>query len=373
MRSFGLGARLAFAGAVAIGAALATGELLAGLLPDVPSPLLAVARFIVDIQPPGAKELVVGLFGTADKLAFQVFIVLVALVIGAILGRIASKSPDLAAVIIVAFAAAGFAASLREPAVSAALAAGAAGVEALVGIYVLRRLVVLATAPAAPGRIVARATAGWAAAGERHAARLRQPRRARCPTGAAEPSSRPAARSRSGPCSPGRSGGCSSSSSRRRRRSVRSRHPRSPPTLPPGADLATADLTTEGLTPDRRPERRLLPDRHRVHPADRRPRHVAPARLRARRPRDHPDLRRARRAADHRAVRDDRVRVQRGRRRPRRQREVDRRPAPDGPRHGRRPGERGPARRALRRRLHRRDARRVGHGPVARPDDRGRA
>jgi len=64
--------RLAFAGAVAVGAALAVGELLAGLVPGVPSPLLAVARFMVDIQPPGAKDLVVGLFGTADKLAFQV-------------------------------------------------------------------------------------------------------------------------------------------------------------------------------------------------------------------------------------------------------------------------------------------------------------
>src|SRR5258705_13598575 len=93
----GVGARLAFAGAVAIGAALAIGELLAGLLPGVPSPLLAVARFVVDVQPPGAKELVVGLFGTADKLAFQLFIVLVGLGIGAALGRVAPRRPDLAA------------------------------------------------------------------------------------------------------------------------------------------------------------------------------------------------------------------------------------------------------------------------------------
>src|SRR5438552_18949316 len=109
------GLRLAFAGAVAVGAALAIGELLAGLLPGVPSPLLAVARFIVDVQPPGAIELVVGLFGEADKLAFQVFIVLVGLGIGAALGRVAPQRPALAAVVVAGFAAVGFGASLREP------------------------------------------------------------------------------------------------------------------------------------------------------------------------------------------------------------------------------------------------------------------
>src|SRR3954454_5873474 len=93
-------AHLGFAGAVAVGAALATGELLAGLVPGVPSPLLAVARFIVDIQPPGAKDVVVGLFGTADKLAFQVFIILIALGVGALVGRLAPRRPAAAATVI---------------------------------------------------------------------------------------------------------------------------------------------------------------------------------------------------------------------------------------------------------------------------------
>jgi DMSO/TMAO reductase YedYZ molybdopterin-dependent catalytic subunit len=154
------GWRYAFAGAVAVGAALAIGELIAGLVPGVPSPLLAVARFIVDIQPPGAKELVVSLFGTSDKLAFQVFIVLIAAGVGAMLGRLAPRRPDLAAAILVAFTGAGFLASLREPGAVAALAVAAAGVEALVGIFLLRRLVALAVVPAAgparPGRGAAR-------------------------------------------------------------------------------------------------------------------------------------------------------------------------------------------------------------------------
>ncbi|HEX5590951.1 MAG TPA: hypothetical protein VFX65_11730, partial [Candidatus Limnocylindrales bacterium] len=73
----------ALAGVVATGAALATGELLAGLLAGIPSPILAVGRTVIDLQPPGAKELVVSLFGTADKLALEVLVLGVALVIGA--------------------------------------------------------------------------------------------------------------------------------------------------------------------------------------------------------------------------------------------------------------------------------------------------
>ncbi|MEO8273561.1 MAG: hypothetical protein ABI620_05820, partial [Chloroflexota bacterium] len=140
----GLGRRLAFAGALAVGAALAIGELLAGVIPGVPSPLLAVARFIVDIQPPGAKELVVALFGDADKVAFQIFIILVAMGVGAALGRLTPKRPDLGAAVMVAFTGAGFLASLRDPGVVATLSVVAAAIEALAGIFLLRRLVGLA-------------------------------------------------------------------------------------------------------------------------------------------------------------------------------------------------------------------------------------
>lgn len=150
--------RLSFAGAVAVGAALATGELIAGLVAGVPSPLLAVARFIVDIQPPGAKEVVVALFGEADKLAFEIFIVLVAIGVGAALGRVAARRPDVAAAVLAAFTGAGFVASLREPGAVTALAAGAALIEALVGIYLLRRLVELAAPVAAAGPARAQAS-----------------------------------------------------------------------------------------------------------------------------------------------------------------------------------------------------------------------
>ena len=156
----GPGVRLAFAGAVAVGAALAVGELLGGVLPGVPSPLLGVAQFFVDYQPPGVKQLVVDLFGTADKLVFQLFIVFVGLGIGAALGRLSPKSPDLAATVLVGFTAAGFAASLREPDASVALSAGAAGAEAILGIWVLRRLVAIADVSAAGAAVAGRDARG---------------------------------------------------------------------------------------------------------------------------------------------------------------------------------------------------------------------
>jgi len=224
----GPGARLAFAGAVAVGAALAAGELLAGVL-GVPSPMLAIARFIVDIQPPGAKDFVVGLFGEADKIAFQVFIILVALGIGAVLGRVAPKWPDLAAIVIAGFAGAGFAAALRDPNNIPALSAAVAAVGAIVGIAVLRRLVriVLAGAAAPPSGVTTAVAPDWA-------------RRSLLQAGGAI------------------AVGSVVAGSVGRLLLERQRSPATPAdipsvprpvTLPPGADIATIDLVAGGLSP----------------------------------------------------------------------------------------------------------------------------
>ena len=79
----------AIAGVVATLAALGLSELVAGLL-TAPSLVAAVGGFVIDHQPPGAKDLVVRLFGDNDKLALETLIVVVSLVIGAEI-RIASR------------------------------------------------------------------------------------------------------------------------------------------------------------------------------------------------------------------------------------------------------------------------------------------
>src|SRR6185369_14472770 len=76
------------AGALGVLAAIGLSELVAGFL-GAPSLLAAVGSFVIDNQPPGAKDFVVGLFGTNDKLALESLIVIVAAAIGAILGIVA--------------------------------------------------------------------------------------------------------------------------------------------------------------------------------------------------------------------------------------------------------------------------------------------
>ena len=72
----------------AIGAAVAIGasELIAGVLVGAPSLVASIGQAVINLQPAGAKDLVVALFGTNDKLALEVFITVVALVIAAGLG-----------------------------------------------------------------------------------------------------------------------------------------------------------------------------------------------------------------------------------------------------------------------------------------------
>jgi DMSO/TMAO reductase YedYZ molybdopterin-dependent catalytic subunit len=107
--------RPAIAGAVGALAGIGLSELVAGFL-TAPSLLASIGSFLVDNQPAGAKDVAVGLFGTNDKLAFEIVIVLIAGLIGAGLGLLAARrTPALAAVGFGAFAVAGFFASLRSP------------------------------------------------------------------------------------------------------------------------------------------------------------------------------------------------------------------------------------------------------------------
>src|SRR2546423_1359323 len=82
----------AAAGAIAAGASIGLSELIAGLVPGAPSLLVSVGQTVIDLQPPGAKDVVVGLFGENDKLALEVFLVVVAAVLAAALGVLAVRS-----------------------------------------------------------------------------------------------------------------------------------------------------------------------------------------------------------------------------------------------------------------------------------------
>src|SRR5688572_7118123 len=89
--------RAAASGAAAALVALGLSELLAGILPGATSLVAAIGQLVIDLQPPGAKDFVVALFGTNDKLALEVAVVIVAVAIGAGLGLLARTSVLLAA------------------------------------------------------------------------------------------------------------------------------------------------------------------------------------------------------------------------------------------------------------------------------------
>jgi DMSO/TMAO reductase YedYZ molybdopterin-dependent catalytic subunit len=101
------------AGVVAVAVAIAVGEILAGLVAGAPSLVVAVGSLVIDLQPPGAKDLVVSLFGTSDKLALNIAILVVALAFGGLLGLVARTHLVRAAAGFTAFGLVALVASLR--------------------------------------------------------------------------------------------------------------------------------------------------------------------------------------------------------------------------------------------------------------------
>ncbi|MEP7081767.1 MAG: molybdopterin-dependent oxidoreductase [Chloroflexota bacterium] len=104
----------ALAGVVSGASGLGVAELLAGLIPGAASPIIAVGDFVISLQPPGAKQFVVDLFGEADKLVLNLVIAAVAMAAAGGLGVLARHRPDLARLGFVGFSLLVFGASLRD-------------------------------------------------------------------------------------------------------------------------------------------------------------------------------------------------------------------------------------------------------------------
>jgi len=85
--------RPAIAGVAAAILALGLAELTAALVGPTASPILAVGALVIDIVPAGVKDLVIGLFGTADKLVLIITIGLVVLVLAALAGVLEHRRP----------------------------------------------------------------------------------------------------------------------------------------------------------------------------------------------------------------------------------------------------------------------------------------
>ncbi len=141
----------AAAGALGAGVAIAASELGAGLVPNAPSLVTAIGSLVISLQPPGAKELMVNLFGTNDKVALNVLVLVVALVVAAVAGILAARRRWLGVAIFVAFGVLAAAAGLRDPLAAPALAVANAVVAVVAGVAALLGLLRLATATAGRG------------------------------------------------------------------------------------------------------------------------------------------------------------------------------------------------------------------------------
>src|SRR5918992_918202 len=142
--------RAVIAGAAAAAVALGVGELLGGILPGAPSPIAAVGALIIERQPPGAKDLMVALFGESDKAAFEVIIAGASIILGAILGVVALRWLWVAQAGFVAFGVLGFVAALDDPLVTSFLAGGTLVAAIAAGLITLRALLPMARPTTAP-------------------------------------------------------------------------------------------------------------------------------------------------------------------------------------------------------------------------------
>jgi DMSO/TMAO reductase YedYZ molybdopterin-dependent catalytic subunit len=149
------GADGALAGVVAAGVALAAGELACGIGGSGPSLVTAVGTQFIDRFAASLKDLAVALFGTNDKVALIVGIVVVSLLLGAAFGRAGTRRPWVAVAGFGGFGLVGMLAFLDDPqggtvtGVVAAAVAVAAGLATLFGLLHLLRLGHAATAATA--------------------------------------------------------------------------------------------------------------------------------------------------------------------------------------------------------------------------------
>jgi len=140
----------ALSGAIAALAALAMGELGAAFISGAPSPVASVGSALIDLAPPGSKEIVVGLFGTNDKPALLILVAAVVLLAGAGIGLLGRRGTVLAALGISAVVVVGALASMRDPSALLVMVVLSAALQAGVGLQVLVVLLGWATPRAVP-------------------------------------------------------------------------------------------------------------------------------------------------------------------------------------------------------------------------------
>lgn len=125
------------AGLVATGFAVALSEMLASFFLSAPSLVLTIGQRFIDITPAVLKDWAIAVFGTNDKAVLIGGIVVVTIIIGGLLGVVARKRMQMAAIGFVAFGVLGYALGVTDPLATAgatlipAIAAAGSGIAVL--------------------------------------------------------------------------------------------------------------------------------------------------------------------------------------------------------------------------------------------------
>ena len=150
----------ALAGALSGAVAIAVGELLAGLLRDAPSLVTAMGSLVIALQPAGAKDLMVSLFGTTDKLVLNLAVLIGALLIAMVIGVQAARRFQTGASIFAGFGVIAAFAAFEEPLVSRPFAILVPAIAVAAGLVTLRGLLSLLPGSSVAGPVVVEARSG---------------------------------------------------------------------------------------------------------------------------------------------------------------------------------------------------------------------
>ncbi|MDH3260670.1 MAG: molybdopterin-dependent oxidoreductase [Acidimicrobiia bacterium] len=148
------------AGGVAALFALGISELMGGLISSVPSLIVSIGTEVIDLAPPAVKDFAIETFGTADKPALIIGIVILSALFGALLGLGGIRSRTFPTMGFLAFGALGAIAAVRDPqseAVASILVAAVSAGAGLAAFFFMFRRAAAGEGPAVESNLGRRA------------------------------------------------------------------------------------------------------------------------------------------------------------------------------------------------------------------------
>lgn len=124
---------------VAAAAALAVGEFVSALVADWRSPVQAVAETVIDRSPSSVTRFGIDTFGTNDKVALVVGILVIIALMAPLLGVLARTRPWLGRAAFVSFGVIGIAASAQGASISSGMPSAVAAVTGIVAVHHLQQ------------------------------------------------------------------------------------------------------------------------------------------------------------------------------------------------------------------------------------------